>query len=373
MRRVAYVFPVSHHYRRPFHENLRRILATSDIDYRVVYCEPGEENRRKNDTVDIPWGFKVPLTRWHGLEYQHALKAVRGYDLVIVQQENKLALNYILNLASILGLRKLAYFGHGRNFQSRNPGGPGERWKRFWATRVNWWFGYTEETRRHVESLGFPPERITVFNNAVDTSVLREQAAGVTPERLTALRTKFGISGPHVGVFVGGIYPDKRMPFLVDAAEKIRSRIPDFELLVVGGGADLPVIQQLAETRPWIRVLGPRFGEEKVALMMLGHVFMMPGLMGLAILDAGVVGLPIATTAFPWHSPEIAYLEPGHNGVMVADWENPDAYGDAVADLLADPVRRHAMSDAARAMANRFSIEAMAENFAAGVLKALDT
>jgi glycosyltransferase involved in cell wall biosynthesis len=371
MKRVCYVFPVSHHYRRPFHEKLRELLAGHDVDYRVFYCAPGEENLRKNDTVDIPWGFQVPLTRWHGLEYQHALKVVRDYDLVVVQQENKLVLNYILNIASVLGLRKVAYFGHGRNFQSHKPDGMPERFKRFWATKVNWWFGYTDETRRHIETLGFPPEKITVFNNSVDTSELRRIVNSVTDERLESLRAELGLTGRHVGVFVGGVYPDKRMPFLVEAADRIRARLPDFELLVVGGGSDLPVISQLAESRPWIRVLGPRFGEEKVALMMVGHVFMMPGLMGLAILDAGAAGLPIATTAFPWHSPEIAYLEPGHNGLMVADWESPEAYGAAVADLLADPARRRAMGGAARDMATRFSIEAMAGNFAEGVLKAL--
>jgi glycosyltransferase involved in cell wall biosynthesis len=110
---------------------------------------------------------------------------------------------------------------------------------------------------------------------------------------------------------------------------------------------------------------------EKVELMTLGHVFMMPGLMGLAILDAGVAGLAIATTAFPWHSPEIAYLEPEISGVKVADWENPQAYAAAVCALLSDPDRLASMAGAARAMADRYSIETMAGNFATGAMEAL--
>lgn len=372
MKRVAYIFPVSHHYRKPFHEKLRELLAAHSVDYKVVYCEPGEENRRKNDTVDIPWGCKVPITRLPGgIEYQHALLKVREFDLVIVQQENKLALNYFLNLASVLGLKKVAYFGHGRNFQSRKPNGVGERFKRFMATKVDWWFGYTEETRRHIESLGFPSERITVFNNSVDTSELLELVSSVPSARLQELREDLGLVGSHVGVFVGGIYPDKRMAFLIEAADVIRERLPNFELLVVGGGSDLPLVMEMARNRPWMRVLGPRFGLEKIELMMLGHIFMMPGLVGLAILDAGACGLPMATTKFPWHSPEIAYLKPGVNGISVEEWQSPRAYGMAVADVLGDKVRWECMRDEARLLGRSHTIEAMARLFCEGVLEAL--
>jgi glycosyltransferase involved in cell wall biosynthesis len=374
MKRVSYIFPVSHHYRAPFHERLRALLAEQDVDYTVVYCAPGEENRNKGDTIDIAWGHKVGVTALPGgLIYQHGLKQAMKSDLVIIQQENKLLLNYILTIASRIGVKKIAYFGHGRNFQSRDRDGRSERFKRFWATKVNWWFAYTEETRAHIRLLGFPNERITVFNNSVNTALMRQQLTASTEESRAVLAESIGLVGNNVGVFVGGVYPDKRMAFLIDAADRIRGEIPDFELIVVGGGSDLPLVSKLAQTRPWVHVMGPRFGQEKVELMALGHVFMMPGLMGLAILDAGTAGLAIATTAFPWHSPEIAYLEPGISGLKVADWEDPEAYAREVTALLLDRSALELMRQGARAMADRYSIEAMAENFASGVLKALRT
>ena len=372
MKRVSYIFPVSHHYRAPFHERLRMLLAEQDVDYTVVYCAPGEENRNKGDAIDITWGNKVGLTALPGgLVYQHGLKQAMKSDLIILQQENKLLLNYVLILASRIGLKKVAYFGHGRNFQSRNGNSRAERFKRFLATKVDWWFGYTEETRAHIRSLGFPDERITVFNNSVNTTLMRQQLTASTSEARSALAASMGLVGNNVGVFVGGIYPDKRMRFLINAADRIRVRVPDFELIVAGGGSDLPLVGQLAQDRSWIHVMGPRFGQQKIDLMALGHVFMMPGLMGLAILDAGTVGLAIATTDFPWHSPEIAYLEPGVSGLKVADWENPEAYAEEVAALLLDRPALERMREGARAMADRYSIEAMARNFASGVLKAL--
>ncbi len=372
MKKACFIYPPSYHYRAPFHERLRSILKEHGVEYTVFYSDLGARNRFKNDTVDIEWGKKVPLTRIASCEYQHALKESQKFDLIIIQQENKLLVNYIIYVLSRLTRKKIAYFGHGRNFQSRNPAGKGERFKRFWATKVDWWFGYTDETRSHIESLGFPSERITVFNNAVDTSEVRRMVDAVTPTRLDALRRELGLVGKHVGVFVGGIYPDKRVTFLVTAADRIRERIPDFEMLVIGGGSDLPVIMDLAKSRPWIHVLGPRFGTEKIELMMLGHLFLMPGLVGLAILDAGTAGLPMATTRFPWHSPEIAYIEPEVNGIVVDDWRNPDAYADAVCNVLANPARLAAMRDEAIKLGECYTIEAMATRFAAGVLKALE-
>ncbi len=372
MKRVSYIFPVSHHYRLPFHERLRAVLLPHDVDYRVVYSEPGADNRLKGDTVEIPWGIKVPRTNLPGgLIHQHALREAFVSDLAIVQQENSLSLNYLLQVASMAGAKRVAFFGHGRNFQSRLPDGTSERWKRFWATRVDWWFAYTDETRRHIEGLGFPSERITVFNNAVDTSKVRTQVAAVTLERLEKRRDELGLCGEAIGVFVGGLYSDKRLEFLVDAADRIRARVANFELVVVGGGDDLPLMRKLAETRPWIKVTGPRFGADKVELMSLGKLFLMPGLVGLAVVDAGAAGLPTVTTAFPYHSPEIAYVDHELNGVIVPKWEEPAAYANAVVTLLEDPVRLHAMRAQASHMAERLTIEAMAERFAQGVLRAL--
>lgn len=371
IRRVRYVFPVSHHYRYPFHEGLRRRLAEHGVEYKVIYSDPSEDNLKKGDTVDIPWGRKVPLQKMLGLVFQNALGEIKNSDLVIIQQENKLLLNYGLHIACGLGLKRVAYFGHGRNFQARNPNSAAEKWKRFWATRVDWWFGYTDETRRHIESLGFPSERITVFNNSVDTSKMREISRQITTQRKVERIRELGLKGGHLGVFVGGLYEDKRLDFLVEAARRTRVLCPDFEMLIIGGGPQFEYMKELTQTEPWIVMTGPRFDLDKLELMSLGQLFLMPGLVGLAILDAAALGLPMVTTAFPYHSPEIAYLQDGVNGWIVNDWQNPEAYGDAIAFLFADKDRLGGMSAAARQMAETYTIENMVDRFANGVLAAL--
>lgn len=340
----------------------------------MIYSDPPEENRLKDDTVEMPWNVKVPVYRLFGarLLLQRAWREAWGADLIIVQQESRLVLNYLLSIGSALGLVRLSYFGHGRNFQSRRPNGIAERWKAFWALRCNWWFGYTEETRRHIESLGFPPERITVFNNSVDTAEIRQVAATISPSEIAEAKIAVGSTGDQVAIFVGGLYADKRLDFLVQAADLVRAEVADFELIVVGGGTDQPKLELLAASRPWLIVTGPRFGRDKAALMLGAKLFLMPGLVGLAILDAAALSLPMVTTAFPWHSPEIAYLQNGVNGVVVDAWEDPQAYASAVIELLRDDASRSSMAAAARGTAEIHTVESMAERFAGGILQALD-
>lgn len=373
-RQVVFVSAILTHYRAAFHEQVRDTLACRRVTYDLVYSQPFGAEAEKKDTIDMPWARRVHAWAFGNgqrLLVQSAWRHMRGADLVVIGQENRLLLNYALQVTPARLRPRIAHWGHGRNFQSRNPDGRAERWKRFWATKVDWWFAYTEETKRHIASLGFPPERITVFNNAVDTSEVRELIAAVTPDRLAERRTELGLSGEAVGVFVGGLYEDKRLAFLVAAADRVRARVPSFELVVVGGGEQLPLVRDLTATRPWIKVTGPRFGADKLEVMLLGKLFLMPGLVGLAVVDAGAAGLPTVTTAFPYHSPEIAYVEHDVNGVIVADWENPTSYADAVTALLEDPARLAAMQAAARRMAEGLTIKAMAQRFVDGVMQAL--
>src|SRR5262249_15073724 len=124
-----------------------------------------------------------------------------------------------------------------------------------------------------------------------------------------------------------------------------------------------PGVERAGASCPWFRYRGPGFGREKVVLLRLSRVFVMPGLVGLAILDCAAVGLPIVTTAYPYHSPEIAYLEPGQNGLIVEDWQNIAAYAEAAISVLRDSNLRQTLAAGATATGVQFSSERMAKNF----------
>ena len=253
----------------------------------------------------------------------------------------------------------------------RPDAGFAQRWKGVWATQADWWFAYTEATRKIVEGYGFPSERITVVHNTIDTSEIRRLACEIGDSRLNALRQRLDIKTNNIGVYVGGLYDYKRLDFLIESAREIRRHVPDFELIVVGSGVDRHRIEAAASRHTWIRYLGPLFGADKVEILRLGRVFMMPGLVGLAILDCAAAGLPIVTTAYPYHSPEIAYLEPGRNGLIVQDWQNPVAYARGVMSVLRDDAFHAELAKGASEVSTEYTMERMVRCFCDGIFAAV--
>ena len=97
----------------------------------------------------------------------------------------------------------------------------------------------------------------------------------------------------------------------------------------------------------------------------------MPGAVGLGILDAFAAGVPPVTTAVPYHGHEIAYVDDGRNGMVLPDWRSPESYARSVGALLDDATRLSLLRRGCVATAADLTIEAMADNFAGGVLAAL--
>lgn len=373
--KVVQITRVLTHYRIPFHELVRENLAKSGVTYELVYGQPSETEATRGGFADLAWGKRVNNTylglRGRNVVYQPVYREGFDSDLVILGQENSLLINYPLQLLRP-GHGMLALWGHGKNYQAREGGGLAERWKQIWATNCDWWFAYTDQAGNTVGDLGFPRDRITVFNNAVDTGNVRSRVRAMTPERVAALKAEHQIQGDNVGIFVGGLYSDKRLDFLVEAADAVRRAIPDFHLVIVGDGPDRDLVEALTRDRSWIHFLGARFGDEKTDLMGMSNLFLMPGLVGLGILDSAAVGLPVVTTDYPYHSPEIAYLKSGENGLIVSPWQDVGRYAAAIVGVLKNRREMASLSAGASAAAERYTIEKMAALFSSGVLGALE-
>ena len=374
-RRVVFLTAMLPHYRVAFHEGVRSRLASSGIQYEVIFGQPNQDGAFKADAVSLAWGHEI-VNRYFDLGgfsvvWQPALGKVWASDLVVIGQENRLLVNYVVQSLRSWCRPKVAFWGHGRNFQADPRATVTARWKRFWATKVDWWFTYTNGTGKIIESYGFPPQRITVFHNTIDTSEIRRLASEIDQVRLDEVRQTLGVNSKHVGIYVGGIYDHKRIDFLLKAAEQVRRNVPDFVLIVVGSGAERDRIETAASQYSWIKYVGPLFGRSKVEMLRLAKVFMMPGLVGLAILDCAAIGLPIVTTAFPYHSPEIEYLQSGRNGLVVKDWLDEKAYAEAVISVLNDDAMHSKLAHGSREIGTAYTMGRMVQSFSDGVIAAL--
>lgn len=362
------------HYRIDFFNRLRELCLARNIDCHLVHGQATTSEKSKNDEGTLEWADKTRNTFVHvggrDILWQPLPDSVRDADLFVIMQENRILSNYPLILKGKFGGPKVAYWGHGVNFQSRVPGGLRERWKRFLVGQVDWWFAYTDLTAEIVRCAGFPAERITSLNNAIDTTAFRKEVESVTEEEVAAIRMGLGLNAEaRIGILCGSLYPDKRLDFLVEAAKVIKARVKNFHMIVIGSGPAKGFVDSAAEECTWLHPVGTRFGREKAGYFKLAEVVVNPGLLGLHILDAFSLGLPVVSTLNARHSPEIAYLKNGVNGILTGD--SVEDYADAVANLLTDEDWRRSISANVLASGREYTVERMAENFSDGLCKCL--
>lgn len=365
------------HYRLPFFERLRAACANRGLRLRLVHGQASAHEAGRQDTATLPWADVVQnrfaRVRGTDLLWQPFPRELRATKLVVLMQESRILSNYRWLVGERLTpWQKVAYWGHGRNFQSRHADGWRERWKRAMRNRVDWWFAYTELSRRIVADGGYPPERITVLDNAIDNDGFSAELAAVAPERIAALRERIGAAaGAPVGLYCGSLYPDKRLDLLVEAGDRIHHERPSFRLVVLGDGPSRPWLAEAARSRPWLHGVGTQRGADKAAWFRTADCYLSPGAVGLHVLDAFCAGLPMITTSTARHGPEIAYLASGRNGFIVP--ANAKAFADACLALLDDPELHARLRTAASADARRYTLDGMVQHFVDGIQACLAT
>lgn len=371
--KVTIVQRILPHYRISFIERLNEQLAMRGIELDLVYGQELPGTVPCTVPFHTSWAREIRnryLTFGSTeLVWQPCLWNLRGSDLIIVEQSNRLLLNYCLQLRRSFSRPLLGFWGHGRNLQSRNPSGPRERLKSALVRHVDWWFAYTEMSRDTVLRSGFPEDRITLVNNAVDDEELRrgmQECKDIDP--LETARS-LGCSGGNVALFCGGLHRDKRIDFLMEAAERVRALVPDFELLVVGDGPERSRIEEAGRRLPWIHCVGAQMGAARARYFHASKLLMMPGMVGLVIVDSFIGRCPLFTTEFPFHSPEIAYLRSGYNGGMTAD--DVESYAQAVAEQLQQPRVLDGLKVGCEESARKYSLASMVSNFAGGIERCL--
>jgi len=349
-------------YRVPFFNGLRDRLALHDVDLDVAHGRPAGSVAARNDGGVLDWSRRFHNRRFsvggRYVVWQPVYRTSAGYDLIIAEQASRLITNYTLLGRQALGGPRLALWGHGANLDT---GGRLCATIKVGASRTmsrlpHWWFAYTEGSAARVRAAGFAPERITVVQNATDTSWAWAERRLVTKV-------------PGRCVVIGSLYADKRLDFLIAAADRVASRRQSFKLVVIGDGPERTRIERWADTRPYLSYRGALFDEAKSAELLSASLVLNPGRVGLGVLDAFAAGAPVVTTRGGHHSPEIEYLQHASNGWMTEN--DVDAYAEAVTSLLDDDRGLATLAHNCRRDASRYSLDAMVDRFAAGVIQAI--
>jgi len=375
MPTVSIVQRILPHYRLAFFERLHDFLEGRGVDLRLCYGQ--EQPGDRPGTVEFAGGWARRVRNRYLFDggaksaavWQPCLRELMQSDLVIVEHASRLLINYPLALLSRLGGARLALWGHGANLQAGSRRALADRVRDAQVHGAHWWFAYTALSARLVGSAGFPVERITVVNNSIDTAALAAAVASTPAPAREALRRELDLTEGAVGIFCGRLVAEKRLDLLRDACERVHARRAGFRLIVVGDGPCEAEVRRMARECAWVRFVGAKYGEELAPLLAVSDFMLMPGLVGLVIVDSFAAGVPLITTDHRRHSPEIEYLRHGENALVTG--EHADTLAGEIVALMDCRDKLLRLRSGCQASAREYTLERMVERFSAGVIAAL--
>lgn len=209
---------------------------------------------------------------------------------------------------------------------------------------------------------GVAPERLRVIRPGVDPAAFRPP----TPSERRAARAQLGLREGEVAVlFVGdAVTAQKGLGTLLDALAE--ARLSRLRLLVAGRYARGPF-----QAHAWrlglgerVRFLGPR--PDVAVLLHAADVFVLPSRyesFSLATLEAMASGLPVVVSDARFCG-AAELLRDGESGLLVAP-DQPAALAAALRVLAEDEDRRACLGQAARAVAERQTWQAMVARYLA--------
>jgi L-malate glycosyltransferase len=358
-------------YRLPFYNLLKHKLEENGIKLILIY---GKDDDIGFNDAELDWGTKIENIKINLFEkhlyYQPVLKYIHKADLVIVEQASKLVINYYLWFLNLIGYRKLAFWGHGIDFQSNSSRSISELVKRIMTRKVHWFFAYTGLSKRVLETMGYPSERITTVNNTIDVEHIFEERKKWCEKDINRIREQLGVQNQNVCLFVGGMYKEKRLDFLIESLLLVRKKILDLQFIFIGEGPEKEKIINVAKKERWIHYLGFKDNIEKIPYTVITKLLVIPSLVGLSIIDSFVSKLPLVTTNSIGHGPEIDYLENGINGIMTDN--TIAAYSSTIIDLLQNEEKRLMLAEGCQRSAMKYNMTSMVNNYYCGIVGALN-
>jgi glycosyltransferase involved in cell wall biosynthesis len=202
---------------------------------------------------------------------------------------------------------------------------------------------------------GVPPERIAVVPEPIDLDGWRRRFAEVGP-------------GPPPGpvvLAVARMYPRKRLEDLLTAAARLRARIPDLRVRIVGEGPESARLRRLhAELRlgETVAFLGEVSRRALAVEYMRARCFCLPTVQegfGLVFAEAMAAGLPVVACRAS-AVPELVL--DGRTGLLVSP-RRPDELASALERVLMDEALRRSLGSEGRRRVEALDLEPVARRF----------
>jgi len=297
------------------------------------------------------WGHSLPLLRcilnWH--------KEAR-FDWIMAPAEGKFLFLVIgLSIFRKISGFKLFSYNHAFAGKSRRA----EFMTRFLYRFFDRVVFYTEHERELALAAKLLPESKAFFaNNTLDHKT-------VDPYYRFEIKDR---ENPAL-LFIGRLIPNKRVDALLDHYGRLKDRIPGLKLLIIGDGPQAALVRKAAAEDENIEWFGALSDEAKIApVMKRADVVCNLGASGLSVMHSFIYGKPYIAMTRADNGPECWYLRDGQNGLMLSE-ENTSGNLDRIVSLFADRDQYEKMCRAARATAEKYSVESWIEEIECALLK----
>ncbi len=354
-------------YRKPFFDRLAKL---EDFEYVIACGEPPRGTdyilaQRPYDFPTLAIANKEILIGRKSIIWQTLVRRFwRDFDAAILGDEVKYLSHLAVIIAAKIRRRPVVLWGFGYR-STFNPFGTGRPEGRLigWlgnalqAARVrlaDGFLAYTDSGAAALADAGFPRDRIAVMHNTVDIEQQRRLREEIRCESEEESRRALGLPpNEPVLVYFGRFLPDKRIELLVDYIRYCKKAGRVVSAVIFGGGAEQEMLTQRAEGLETVYIRAP----DQIALtraLRVSSAVVIPGFIGLAITHGFAHGVPIITREGR-HAPEIEYLSPGENGLILP--KDANLFFRGLDDYLADPALQRRLRSGAKATAERLSMD----------------
>lgn len=320
MTRVAIVQMVPAFFRRQFFEQLGResdisvhVLAGQSQAYSAVRTFDTLSNGALTLTENIRAPSLLPEMYWQS----DCIDWLRqtAPQIVFLQPTPRLVSNYAVTRWTRKNNVPVVGWGMGQM-----PGLKGMRAQaqsalvRTLIRRLDMMVSYSTVAANYYASLGFPPDKIKIACNSIDTDACTEQY-----QRLRNVEWKadwlrkhdLQIERPTI-VFVGRLVKSKQVDQLIWCVSQLQR---DCQLLVVGDGPAREELELVAGALKLdVKFLGHLDGDEVAKAFMASDFFVLPALGGLAIQHAMAYGKPVIVSVGDGTEQDL--VEVGKNGFI---------------------------------------------------------
>lgn len=300
---VAITQPYVPAYRVPLFNAVAASLAPHGLDLKVYSARPTGMQAKRGDTSSGPWHEEITtkdlkVGRWT-IQHRTAPREMRSAAVLISELE---ALN-VTAWRDIVRKRPTVLWGHGKGFVN-DTGSVSDYVESVLASRADHVMTYSSAGRDYlIQSGRVDASSITAIGNSTDTATLR----AATERGLAGAAGKARTS--RHALYVGGLDQSKRIDFLLDAYEEGLRLDPDLRLTIVGKGEEGGLVHAQAKQHVGLRYIPEARGDELAKIGIDADAMWIPGRVGLVAVDALAMGLPVHTTDYPYHAPEIGFLQ----------------------------------------------------------------